>query len=255
VKVGQKLWTREELIITIALYYRLPFGQMHARNPEVINLARALGRTPGSVAFKLVNFASLDPSLQARGIRGARNHSKLDEQIWNEFFQNIDTLSLESERLINQMAEHPLSPSILEESLVIPEGRTREQLVKIRVNQSFFRATILASYNDTCCITGLKKPELLIASHIRPWGLDEANRLNPRNGIALNALHDRAFEAGMITITPDLRIKISSRLKKDKDVKVKELFQQYEAKEIFLPKKFFPDPEFLRYHNTERFKG
>lgn len=44
---------------------------------------------------------------------------------------------------------------------------------------------------------------------MRPWGIDEKNRLNPRNGIAINALHDKAFEAGFITITPDYTIKHS----------------------------------------------
>jgi putative restriction endonuclease len=60
-KPGQKSWTREELILTINLYCKLPFGKLHSRNPDVIELAKLIDRTPGSVAFKLVNFASLDP--------------------------------------------------------------------------------------------------------------------------------------------------------------------------------------------------
>lgn len=56
--------------------------------------------------------------------------------------------------------------------------------------------------------------ELLIASHIIPWGKDEKNRLNPMNGLLLNALHDKAFENGLITIAEDYTIKISSSCKK-----------------------------------------
>ena len=78
-----KLWTREELIVAINLYCKLPFGRLHKGNPEVIKLANLLGRTPSSVAWKLVNFASFDPSLKARGIKGASNVSNLDRQIWN----------------------------------------------------------------------------------------------------------------------------------------------------------------------------
>jgi putative restriction endonuclease len=63
-KEGQRLWTRDELILAINLYSKLPFGKMHSRNPEVINLAKFINRTPGSVAFKLVNFASFDPNLK-----------------------------------------------------------------------------------------------------------------------------------------------------------------------------------------------
>jgi len=87
-KTGQKLWTREELILAVNLYCKLPFGKLHMLNPDVKSLAKLIGRTPGSMAFKLVNFASLDPSLAARGIKGAANASKLDAAIWNEFFNN-----------------------------------------------------------------------------------------------------------------------------------------------------------------------
>lgn len=68
-KKGQQLWTRDELILAINLYCKLPFGKIHRGNPDIVELANLLGRTPSSIAYKLVNFASLDPSLQARGIR------------------------------------------------------------------------------------------------------------------------------------------------------------------------------------------
>ena len=135
------------------------------------------------------------------------------------------------------------------------KGKTREQIVKVRVNQSFFRSSILASYNNTCCITGIQQPELLIAGHIKPWGIDEKNRLNPRNGIAINALHDKAFENGLLTIDPDFKIKISSVLKKQlKSETIKDYFLRFENQPIILPSRFLPDIEFLKYHNQERFK-
>jgi putative restriction endonuclease len=71
-KEGQKLWTRNELILAINLYCKLPFGRLHNRNPEIENLAKLIGRTSSSVAYKLVSFASLDPSLKARGIKRSR---------------------------------------------------------------------------------------------------------------------------------------------------------------------------------------
>lgn len=60
-------WTREQRLIAFALYCRTPFGKMHSRNPEIIKLAQLLGRTPGSLAMKLVNFASLDPAITSTG--------------------------------------------------------------------------------------------------------------------------------------------------------------------------------------------
>ena len=218
-------------------------------------MAGLIGRSPGSVAYKLVNFASLDPSLQARGIKGAANTSKLDKEIWNEFFNQWDLLPYESEKLLAQWQHTTVEAlnQIPEEELP-KEGTTREQVVKVRVNQSFFRRSVLAAYNNTCCITGIAQPEFLIAGHIRPWGADEKNRLNPRNGIAINALHDKAFESGYLTITPAYTIKISDQILKQKDPQAFEFFARYHNQPIRLPSRFLPDVEFLKYHNEERFR-
>jgi len=255
-KEGQKLWTREELILAVNLYCKSPFGRLHHLNPEVIHLANLIGRTPSSVAYKLVNFASLDPSLQARGIKGASNASKLDAEIWNEFFNNWDILPFESEKLLANF-EHISVEELnhIPEMELPKEVKMREQIVKVRVNQSFFRSSILASYNNTCCVTGIQQPEFLIAGHIRPWSIDEKNRLNPQNGIAINALHDKAFETGLMTITTDFKIKISPELfKKKKSKSIDEYFLKLDDQDIILPSRFLPDIEFLKYHNEVRFK-
>lgn len=254
-KEGQKLWTREELIIAINLYCKLPFGRLHKSNPAVIHLANLIGRTPSSVAYKLVNFASLDPSLHARGIKGASNTSKLDREVWDEFYNNWDDLPYESEYLLSRFENKSIEEINDINVDNLPEGKVREQLVRVRVNQSFFRSSIMASYNNTCCITGLNQPELLIAGHIKPWSIDEQNRLNPRNGIAINALHDKAFETGLITITTEYKIKVSRTILKQKQCdSLEKYFLQYNDKEVFLPSKFLPDIQFLRYHNEYKFQ-
>ena len=81
-KQGQRLWTRNELLLAINLYCKLTFGQLHKGNPAIIELAGLVGRTPSSVTLKLVNFASLDPSLDRAGMSNA---SHLDRQVWQEF--------------------------------------------------------------------------------------------------------------------------------------------------------------------------
>ena len=253
----RKNWDRQELILAINLYFKTEFGKIHNRNPEIIKLAKYLNRSPSSVGWKLVNFASFDPSLKKRGIKGATHTSKLDKKVWDEFYNNLDVLSFESEKLFAELKQSTVEKlNNLSEIDLLKEGKTREQIVKIRVNQSFFRKTVLASYNNTCCITGIKQSELLIAGHIKPWGIDKENRLNPRNGIAINALHDKAFETGLITITPDYKIKVSSVLKKQEKVKfIQENFCVYENKSIILPTKFLPDKKFLQYHNERRFRA
>ena len=78
---GQRSWTREELLLVINMYCKLPFGRLHSKNPELIHLSELIDRTPGAVAYKLVNFASLDPAQRVRGIKGASNISKMDKAV------------------------------------------------------------------------------------------------------------------------------------------------------------------------------
>lgn len=253
-KDGQRLWARDELILAINLYCKLPFGKLHSRNPEIIHLAHLLGRTENSLAYKLVNFASLDPSLHARGIKGAANASKLDKEIWNEFYNHWDVLPYESEKLLAHFENTTVEKlNRIPEDELPKEGKERQQIVKVRVNQTFFRKTVLAAYNNTCCITGIQERDLLVAGHIRRWSDDELNRLNPRNGIAINALHDKAFEAGFMTITSEYKIKIAPVLLKQKTDIYRQYFHQYDGAEIKLLRRFLPDVEFLKYHNEERF--
>lgn len=253
----RKNWNREELILAINLYCKIPFGKIHFRNPDLINLAQILNRSPSAVAWKLVNFASLDPSLKQRGIKGAVNSSKLDKEIWDEFYNNWGKLSFESELLLAKFSNTSLK-SILDsdEINLFKEGKEKQAILKVRINQVFFRSTILASYNFRCAITGITQNELLIASHVVPWSRDEKNRLNPRNGICINALHDKAFDRGLITITTDYKIKSSSKLKKyyNEDF-ISMAFKRYENQVINLPSRFLPDPILLEFHNNEIFQG
>jgi len=242
-------WTREELILAINLYFKTTFGRIHNRNPEIIQLAELIGRTASSVAYKLANFASIDPTLDRKG---ASNYSKLDALVWEEFFNDWEGLSFESEKLLAQYEKRDLVQEVIgsTESFI---GSDRESLVKIRVNQNFFRKSILASYDNTCCITGIKMPKLLVASHIIPWSKDEQNRLNPSNGLCLNALHDKAFDSGLITLDEKFRVVVSSELKQKTLVSEQREFLSYEGTSITLPKKFLPSQEFLEYHRNNIF--
>ncbi|MBL0144840.1 MAG: HNH endonuclease [Chitinophagaceae bacterium] len=251
-KEGQKLWTRDELILAINLYCKLPFGKMHKATSEIIKFAELIGRTPSSIALKLGNFASFDPTLKERGIKGASNASKLDKKIWDEFYNNWDAALLESEKLLAKTKHTTIEKlNKIEISDIAKEGKEKERLVLVRVNQSIFRTMILAAYNYKCCITKIDNPNLLIASHIVPWSKDEKNRLNPMNGLCLNALHDRAFDKGLITIdAKDYSIKISSKLKTKNAIdSIIQNFIALEGNSINLPDKFLPEKELLKIHN------
>lgn len=90
-------------------------------------------------------------------------------------------------------------------------GEDRVVQATVRIGQSFFRSTVLNAYNERCCITGLAIPSLLVASHIVPWHKDKLNRVNPRNGLLLSTLHDKAFDSGLITINDDMTVRVSRK--------------------------------------------
>lgn len=249
---GQKLWTRDELLLAVELYCRLPFGQMDQRNKEVIELAHLIGRTPGAVAYKLVNFASLDRSLKERGIKGADHASKLDKEVWDEFYNDSEALISESLYVKAKASEIDILELIEGQRKI---GEDRETIVRQRVNQDFFRKALLASYEGKCSITGIAIKDFLIAAHIIPWSQDVVNRLNPSNGILLNALHDKAFEKGYIAINSNYEVEVSSNISElgEKQL-IETYFMQFHKKRIHLPKKFLPDTNLLERHYHERFQ-
>lgn len=247
-------WTRDELILCFNLYCKIPFGKMHKGNPEVILLSKIINRSPSSITFKLGNFARLDPELQKRNIKGLSHGSKGEKIIWDEFHHDWDKLVFESELLLAKRKGIKIEKEVLLEEKEFPLGMEREAIIKTRVNQNFFRQSILATYDFKCCITGLNIIELLTASHIVPWSIDKKNRLNPQNGLCLNSIHDRAFDRGFITITPDYKVRLSKQFKEFKENKiVTELFMNFNEKKIILPQKFLPSKEFLEYHYEEIF--
>ena len=203
-------WTKKELLLAIKLYTELPFGKLHGRNPEIIALAKLLGRTPGSVGMKLGNLASLDESILQKGLGNA---SELDEEMWKTYLSDREGFIYEAAKLLARYRRLTVERLYdIPEDELPKKGIERERIVMTRVNQSAFRSGILASYDNRCAITGIDRPELLIASHIVPWSEDNENRLNLRNGLCLNALHDRAFNAGLITVTPHFIVRVSKVL-------------------------------------------
>jgi putative restriction endonuclease len=238
-------WTRDELIVAFNLYCRIPFGRIHNRNPEIISLAKTLGRTPSALSWKLANFARLDPSIKSRNLSGAAHGGSLEKEIWQEFNSDWDRLAFESEKLRFMFAGKSLEELGNED---LPEGGDREAKIIARVNQGFFRSMILATYNGQCCITGIHIPELLCASHIIPWSIDKKNRTNPKNGLCLNAFHDRAFDRGLISFDEKFRVVISPQLRRSNNPALNEMLFNYEGKGIAMPSHFQPDPSFVKFH-------
>ena len=251
-------WSREEIILAFDLYCRTPFGKISQGNPEIIKLAKLLGRTPGSVGLKMHNLAHYDPELQRRNVTAMAHGSKLDGEVFAEFSNDWSGLSYQAQIIRAKMQGQDISEIIdLGDIKEIPAGQYREQLMKARAGQYFFRMAVLTSYRNRCCITGLARPDLLVASHIKPWKVsnEQTERTNPSNGLCLNSLHDKAFDKGFITIDKDYRIIISEKIKSaGMDLETKHWFLGYEKRQIFLPDRFLPCRDFIEYHNDMVFQ-
>ena len=247
-------WTPEQLKLAFAFYCQTPFGKLHSKNPQIIELAKLIGRTPSALAMKLVNFASLDPSITDTGRKGLSGASALDREVWNEFHADWERLAVECEQLRQHLLrEHGLqgkTPRVTDDAFALDDytGATRQVLVEQRIKQNFFRRAVLASYRGRCCISGVGDTRLLVASHIVPWREDKANRLNPSNGLCLSAIHDKAFDQYLFTLSDDHRVVLSHNLKQTTDTFLREVFWAVEDKSIELPERFAPEPAFIAQH-------
>lgn len=256
--MARRDWSRDELILAMNLYCQLPFGKLHKGNPEIIALAKAIDRTPSSVAMKLCNLASLDPAHQQRGVKGLSAASKGDRVIWQDFHDDWEQLSIESEALREKLE---LTTTDTESREDVSDGTfvgetESTAMVKIRRAQRFFRRSVLASYECKCCITGIDLPQLLIASHILPWGKYPEHRADPRNGLCLSRLHDAAFDRGLITFDEEFRLVLSATIKDSTTNQVMQLaFSAFEGKTICLPNRFRPPADFLDLHRVSIFSS
>jgi predicted restriction endonuclease len=226
---------------------------LDAKNPEIIELARRIGRSPGALAMKACNFASLDPAFRATNRTGLSGASNADRALWEEFASDTESFAAEAEEVSASLFRERDEPTL--EEFQPPIGDTdASRLVRVRRVQSFFRAAVLTSYEGRCAVSGLATTEMLVASHIIPWSVDVERRADPRNGLCLNTLFDRAFDRGLITLDRSLRIVVAERLRHD--AKAADLpcsIEDAHGRSIRLPNRFFPDEASLEYHRTRIF--
>jgi putative restriction endonuclease len=253
-------WTRQQLLAAFHLYTQLPFGKLHARNPEIIKYAALIGRTPSALAMKLTNIASRDPEVTSTGRTGLSKASAADKSMWVEMQADWGRFAIEMQQAVTALGADtelgvPIDDSPCLDEDVDYTGGDKVVQTTARVGQNFFRRAVLSAYDYRCCITGLSVPKLLIASHIMPWRVDATNRLNPRNGLCLSMLHDKAFDAGIITITEDMTVHVSQKHAINADHFFNSALLAYDGKPLALPKKFNPHAEFLSYHRQHVFEG
>jgi len=131
----------------------------------------------------------------------------------------------------------------------LPKTTEAERLVVQRVGQEIYRAALLNYWHYRCAMTGLAVPELLRASHIKPWADCEtdAERLDVYNGLLLAPHFDLAFDKGFITVDDEGQVIVSPTLPDearvllgfDKPMRVRMLRDEHRAYLVWHREKVF----------------
>lgn len=262
-------WNEDETTLCIGLYYLYSSGAV-SFEAGVRALGNILGRTRGSVGFKLGNIANCD-----NPDKGFSNISKQDLALFMKYSRNPDSLFLRIRGILSLniyngkdmsafLKNNPYNDAMPdgfadnEESYSAAAGfsaEDKETIARVREKQWAFRTVLLSDYDKSCCISGIRIPQLLVASHIVPWVADKTKRLDPSNGLLLNSILDKAFDQGLITFHPEKHFLIISD--KIRDEKTLDYLHQYEGCTLASPKHISASPskENLEYHNDMIFNS
>jgi len=132
-------------------------------------------------------------------------------------------------------------------------GGYRDAETRQRIGQGIFRVLVTDAYGRACAITREKALPALEAAHIKPFSEVETHDL--RNGLLLRSDVHRLFDAGYITVTPEYRVEASHRMRDD--FNDGENYLRLHGSVLIVPGRedLRPDPELLRWHNENRFRG
>jgi putative restriction endonuclease len=172
--------------------------------------------------------------------------------------KSYDTETTEGRALWESIQRAVTGYGRVEESSVIDEysGENRfgtEYLTRGRLGQGAFRVLVTDAYERRCAVTGEKTLPVLEAAHIKPYALNGPHRVS--NGILLRSDLHKLFDLGYVTVTPDLRLRVSPRLKAEWH-NGPEYYAHHGEPLRFRPADpaSLPSPEFLNWHNEVRFQ-
>ena len=245
-------WSDFEDAACLYLYLKYGRRQLDDTDKEVIKLARAIGRTPAAVSYKLGNFRYVDPSSHGKGFEHV---STTDRKIWNAYKDDLENLESIYEMVV--LGKKSAAEKVLDEERRIDEGDfyipDSAGVASRRAGQEKIRINALSLYNYKCAICGMDHPKLLVASHIVPWAADKDIRGDPQNVMLLCPLHDRMFDAGLISLNDDFTVIVSKAL--DGYETAKRAAMSISGMKLSIPADFAPKLEYLQYHRQHVFKN
>lgn len=133
----------------------------------------------------------------------------LTVQGWNVLYQVLDKAAAIARTMPNRVAD-----KFRHATAAMPKTTEAERWVVQRIGQDLFRGALLDYWQGRCCVTGLAVPELLRASHIKPWALCDSDeeRLDVFNGLLLAPQLDALFDGGWMTVQIEGNLLFSKRL-------------------------------------------
>lgn len=126
-------------------------------------------------------------------------------------------------------------------------------LIQPRFGQGAFRVLVTDIYERRCAVTQERTLPALDAAHIRPYA--EGGEHAARNGLLLRRDVHSLFDAGYVTVTPDLRFEVSGKIREEYENGRHYYALHGEPVRVPASGLLRPDPGALRWHNEERFKG
>jgi putative restriction endonuclease len=151
------------------------------------------------------------------------------------------------QHVMNRLSYQPAMPEA--NSVRYAEGMAKHSL-----GQGSFRILVTDAYHRRCAISGVKMLPVLQAAHIKPYAMDGSHDVT--NGILLRSDLHTLFDDGYLTITKDLILEVSHRLREDYG-NGKDYYKFHGSKLLITPdnKLQAPSPELLEWHNVHRYLG
>ncbi len=158
--------------------------------------------------------------------------------------RGYELLARVEERLADKAGSHAIQETI---------ARYGITETTYRLGQGGFRVLVTDAYQRRCAITGESTLPVLEAAHIKPYGTDGPHDI--RNGLLLRSDMHKLFDQGLLTVTPDLRLEVSSQIREQySNGKLYYSYQGSDLRSVPTSDRDRPDPEFLSWHNDNVFR-
>jgi putative restriction endonuclease len=169
-----------------------------------------------------------------------------DDMVGNELWDQVQ------ERLGREKMQLAMDGVAVPTGVAISERYGKEYLTQPRLGQGAFRVIVTEAYGRRCAMTGERTLPVLNASHIKPFAKEGPHEV--RNGLLLREDLHTLFDRGYLTVTSDLHIEVSQRIKQDYG-NGKEYYAMHGRKLLVLPENVMdrPSREFVEWHNENVF--